>query len=85
MPGYRSRSYLCHYKYYNHKLKMSDKGRLRRGKKWYDKRDINGKLPDDISKDPGKMCDVNFYLASLKKTEPVKKEEKPVSKKSKRY
>ncbi len=44
---------------------MSDAGRLRRGKKWYDFRDIDGKLPEEITKDPFKMCDVNFYLESL--------------------
>ena len=55
---------------------MSDAGRLRRGKKWYDFRDIKGKLPEDITKDEFKMCDVNFYLESLaagKKEEEGKK------------
>ena len=51
---------------------MSHEGKMKRGEKWFAFRDVNGNLPDDISKDPNKMADVNYYLENSKKE---KKEE----------
>lgn len=41
---------------------MSDLGKLQRGMKWFQFRDIDGNLPSDVLIDPNKMSDVNFYL-----------------------
>ncbi|MHA1353746.1 MAG: hypothetical protein ACTSR1_01040 [Candidatus Heimdallarchaeota archaeon] len=52
---------------------MSHKGKMQRGKKWWDHRDINGNLPADIAEDPGKMYDVEYFLENSKEKEEVKK------------
>jgi len=52
---------------------MSREGRLRRGRKWWNMRNRDGNLPEGIAKDPSKMGDVNEYLESIKKEEPVSK------------
>ena len=54
------------------KLKMSHKGRMLRGEKWYNCRNQDGELPEDIKTDEGKMCDVNYFLEK----QPKPKEEK---------
>ena len=51
---------------------MSHTGKLSRGLKWYNHRDIDGNLPEDITRDEGKMCDVNYYLDSIKKVKKTK-------------
>ena len=55
---------------------MSHEGKLIRGAKWWNYRDRDGNLPVDIAKDEGKMCDVNYYLDSLKTVEPEPKSKK---------
>ncbi len=52
---------------------MSHEGALRRGKIWYNKRDIDGNYPKGITMDSHKMEELNLYLDSIK---PVKKEKK---------
>lgn len=47
---------------------MSEAGKLKRGAKWYSF-NKNGVLPDEIKNDKFKMCDVEFYLNSLKPKE----------------
>ncbi len=52
---------------------MSDKGKYNRGQKWFDVgRDVNGDLKPEITNDPHKMIDVNFYLDAVKREEEVK-------------
>lgn len=51
---------------------MSHEGKMRRGEKWYSNRNVDGVLPKDISEDPGKMCDVNYFLELSKPKELVK-------------
>ena len=58
---------------------MSHDGKMRRGAKWYSHRDVSGNLPKDIADDPGKMCDVEYYLANQPKEEPKNKEGKTFS------
>ena len=48
---------------------MSHNGKMLRGAKWYEHRDREGKLPIEISGDPGKMCDVNYFLENNSKVE----------------
>jgi len=59
---------------------MSHEGKMRRGKKWYSQRNKEGVLPDGIAKDPGKMCDVNYYLEHKEqeapKVEPISTKKK---------
>ena len=60
---------------------MSHKGKILRGKKWYSFKDNKGELPEDISLDPEKMKDVNYYLEDLSKdlkpiTKVISKEKK---------
>ena len=55
---------------------MSDKGKLHRGEKWERTRQwslANHKV-DNVSNDPAKMVDVEFYLDSLKEYTKSKKE-----------
>ena len=54
---------------------MSHDGKMRRGAKWYRFRDADGVLNKDVSEDPNKMSDVNYYLENSKK--PEVKETKP--------
>jgi hypothetical protein len=42
---------------------------MARGLKWWNNRDIEGNLPDDITRDPAKMVDVNYYLENTKSKE----------------
>ena len=57
---------------------MSHEGKMARGLKWYNCRNQDGVLPTDITEDPGKMCDVTYFLELSK---PVKKEEPKVKEK----
>ena len=50
---------------------MSDKGKLLRGEKWYNLRDRDGKLPEEVTKDPAKMADIEVFLANKKEVAPV--------------
>jgi len=52
---------------------MSHEGKMRRGEKWNNQRDRNGNLPKGIANDPGKMCDVDYFLENISKKEPTKK------------
>ena len=45
---------------------MSHTGKLLRGLKWYSWRDIDGKLPNEISNDINKMTDVEYYTDFIK-------------------
>ena len=56
---------------------MSDKGKMKRGEKYYSKRDVDGNLPVGIKDDPNKMKDVNFFLENKPaEPEPIKKKSK---------
>ena len=57
---------------------MSDKGKLHRGEKWERVRAfaLANNKPDNVSNDPNKMVDVEFYLESLKKEETKSKKVK---------
>ena len=50
---------------------MSHEGKLRRGKAWWNFRDREGNLPPEIADDPGKMCEVNYFLDNQKKQDGV--------------
>lgn len=60
---------------------MSSQGKMLRGEKWYNFRDIDGNLPEDISKDENKMLDVSFYLENKKTTTPTTKKKVTQAKK----
>ena len=47
-------------------LKMSEEGRIRRGKVYWEKRDRNDNLPAHIADHAGKMMEVETYLNSIK-------------------
>ena len=49
---------------------MSNEGKLRRGKKWYNMRGQDSILPKDIAEDPNKMIDVDYFLENSKPVEP---------------
>ena len=55
---------------------MSHEGKMRRGEKWYSLRDRDGNLPKEISEDPNKMIDVDYFLDISKTKEEVKEEVK---------
>ena len=61
---------------------MSISGKIRRGKKWYIQRDIDGNYPDYIERDAHKKDEINFYLDSIKVEESVS-EAKPKPKEKK--
>ena len=48
------------------KHKMSLSGKLLRGLKWHNFRNVNGEYPKDISNDPHKMDEINFYKDFIK-------------------
>ena len=50
---------------------MSEQGRLKRGKQYYNMRDRDGNIPKGVTENSDKMKDLDFYLKSL---EPKKKE-----------
>jgi len=58
----------------NPKRRVSKEGKILRGEKWYSHRNLDGELPKDISGDPNKMMDVEFYLKNKPKVEEVKKD-----------
>ncbi len=63
---------------------MSHTGKLLRGEKWYNHRDRDNVLPAEISEDPAKMKDVNYFLENKKGLEAAKvTEDKTKSKKVK--
>lgn len=45
---------------------MSHIGKLTRGMKWYGFRNVDGNLPAEISEEPNKMKDVNYFLEHCK-------------------
>ena len=55
---------------------MSHTGKLQRGEVWYNYRDIDGNYPHEITIDPVKMADLNYYLDSLKTVTKKKTEAK---------
>lgn len=54
---------------------MSHLGKMYRGEKWYSKRNLDGELPKEISNDPAKMCDIEYFLENSKE-KPKTKEKK---------
>ena len=56
---------------------MSHEGKILRGMKWHNMRNLDGVLPKPIATDPNKMLEVNYYLEEKAKAEkPTKKERK---------
>jgi len=55
---------------------MSHQGKMLRGEKWWSYRDVDGNLPKDITEDPGKMCDVEYFLENKPKEEPKEEPKK---------
>ena len=55
---------------------MSEAGKIKRGKKLYSYRNVEGILPFEIKKDAHKMEEINYYLDSIKpvNSKPIKKE-----------
>ncbi len=60
---------------------MSEQGKLIRGEQYHAMRDLDGKYPNGITSNPDKMSDLQFYLDSIKESQPTtasgeKKEDK---------
>lgn len=55
---------------------MSEEGRLRRGKFYWEQRGRDDKLPDNIANHKGIMSEVNAYLDSIKVPEKTSKKAK---------
>lgn len=55
---------------------MSHEGKLRRGKKYYDRRNQDGEVPKEVLDNPDMKDDLEYYLDSIKKEEPKAKKVK---------